>query len=66
MEYPINPGKIDRSFVFGRTNHRWTINEVGFMDAAHRVQATPRAGSVEVWELVNEGGDVSISVSEGR
>lgn len=36
------------------------------MDAAHRVQATPRAGSVEVWELVNEGGDVSISVSEGR
>lgn len=63
MEYPIDPGKITRRFIFARTKGIWTINDVGFMDTEHRVQAAPKAGSVEVWELINEAGTVGQIIS---
>ena len=48
--------KIDREFVFERTNGEWRINGVGFEDVANRIIAKPQQGKVERWKLVNKSG----------
>lgn len=56
LNFPVNPGTIDRHFKFERTNGEWRINGLGFADVANRILAKPNAGAVEVWELENSSG----------
>lgn len=56
LDFPADTGKIDRSFRFERTNGEWRINGLGFSNVANRILAKPKAGTTEVWELVNKSG----------
>ena len=43
-----------RKFEFGRNGGLWTIN--GLIWETQRVDATPRNGDIEIWELYNKAG----------
>ena len=43
-----------RTFVFGRSHGGWTVNGKPFDPSA--ITATPRSGSAEIWNFVNDSG----------
>ncbi len=46
--------KVQRSFVFGRSNGGWTINNQFFDE--NRIDAKPKRGEPEIWHLQAGGG----------
>lgn len=59
LAWPASSTKIDKEFVFERTNGEWRINGVGFEDVKNRILAYPDQGKVQRWRLVNKSGGKS-------
>jgi FtsP/CotA-like multicopper oxidase with cupredoxin domain len=53
---PINRAEAvtERTFVFDRTNGGWSINGKQFDE--HVITASPKLGSAEIWNIVNNSG----------
>ena len=53
---PINRAEVvtERTFVFDRTNGGWSVNGRQFDE--HFIAASPRQGTAEIWNIVNNSG----------
>ena len=53
---PINRAEVvtERTFVFDRTNGGWSVNGKQFDE--HVITASPRQGTAEIWNIVNNSG----------
>ena len=53
---PINRAEVvtERTFVFDRTNGGWSVNGRPFDE--HVISASPRQGTAEIWNIVNNSG----------
>ena len=53
---PESEAKLTRHFEFARDDGQWAINKRFFDETLARVDARPRSGDIEIWELKNGGG----------
>jgi FtsP/CotA-like multicopper oxidase with cupredoxin domain len=53
---PINRAEVvtERTFIFDRTNGGWSVNGKQFDE--HVITASPRQGTAEIWNIVNNSG----------
>jgi spore coat protein A, manganese oxidase len=53
-QIPAASATVRRRFVFDRSDGQFEINDRGFNPS--RIDASPRAGTTEIWTLINDGG----------
>jgi bilirubin oxidase len=56
VPFPPEDAVTTRHFKFERQGGEWKINGIGWHDIGQRILATPKRGSIEIWELENGGG----------
>nr|AMJ52085.1 lijF [Ascomycota sp. F53] len=55
IAFPPNKAVTTRDFTFDLKDEKWVINGVGWHDVSERILATPKRGSIEIWNFHNAG-----------